>query len=116
MQSFEIERLIFASTLLVHASGKRGQKITEDSPLDPRTPYPASKLATEQVLHDERGKVPIAILRLAGVYDENTSAAFLAQQMANIFERTLVSHVYPGDLNAGQPNLHIDDMVDAICA
>ena len=114
LQSFEIERLIFASTLLVHASGKRGQKINEDSPLDPRTPYPASKLATEQVLHDERGKVPIAILRLAGVYDENTSAVFLAQQMANIFERTLVSHVYPGDLSAGQPNLHIDDMVDAM--
>ena len=114
LQSFEIERLIFASTLLVHASGKRGQKINEDSPLDPRTPYPASKLATEQVLHDERGKVPIAILRLAGVYDENTSAVFLAQQIANIFERTLVSHVYPGDLSAGQPNLHIDDMVDAM--
>ncbi|MGH6611430.1 MAG: NAD-dependent epimerase/dehydratase family protein, partial [Burkholderiaceae bacterium] len=114
LQSFDVERFIFASTLLVHARSERGQKIDEDAPLDPKTPYPQSKLDTESVLHAERGKIPIAILRLAGVYDENTNAVFLAQQIANIFERKLVSHVYPGDLNAGQPNLHIDDMIDAM--
>ena len=104
VQAFSIERLIFASTLLVHAPGAHGQKLDEESPLDPGTPYPASKLAAEKVLHEERGSVPVAILRLAGVYDEQTRAVFVAQQMANIFERKLVSHVYPGDLSAGQPN------------
>ena len=114
LQAFNVERLIFASTLLVHAPGAQGQKLNEDSPLDPGTPYPESKLATESVLHEERGKVPVAILRLAGVYDEQTRAVFVAHQMANIFERKLISHVYPGDLSAGQPNLHVDDFVDAM--
>src|SRR3546814_19186171 len=74
----------------------------------PKTPYPQSKADTEALLAAQHGEIPIVILRPAGVYDERCRAAFLAQQIANIYERQFVSYVYPGDPAAGQPYLHID--------
>src|SRR3546814_12715112 len=80
----------------------------------PKTPYPQSKADTEALLAAQHGEIPIVILRPAGVYDERCRAAFLAQQIANIYERPFVSYVYPGDPAAGQPYLHIDDLCDAV--
>ena len=54
------------------------------------------------------------ILRLAGVYDEDCRAAFIAQQIARIFERLPTAYLFTGDLNSGQPYLHRDDLVDAV--
>ena len=69
---------------------------------------------TEQLIAAERGDVPTVILRLAGVYDEDCRAAFIAQQIARIFENVPTAHLFTGDLDAGQPYLHRDDLVDAI--
>lgn len=111
---FKVEQFIFASTLLVHAPTGPGRPVNEQSPLRPKTPYPDSKLRTETLLREQRGKIPIVNLRLAGIYDEGCHAAFLAQQIAHIYERQLVSYVYPGNEQSGQPYLHLADMTEAM--
>ncbi|KGM32305.1 vitamin K epoxide reductase [Inquilinus limosus MP06] len=114
LQEFETGQFVFASTMLVHAPCAVGERIDEGSPIRPKTPYPQSKADTETLIRQRHGDIPIAILRLAGVYDEQCRAAFLAQQIANIFERQPVSGLYPGDPDKGQPYLHLEDLIDAI--
>ncbi|NRP75908.1 dTDP-4-dehydro-6-deoxyglucose reductase [Ensifer psoraleae] len=113
LQDLETEQFIFASTLLVHApSPDKGAPIDEASPLEPSWAYPKSKAETEAVIAKERGRIKTVILRLAGVYDEDCRATFIAQQIARIFERLPTAYVFSGDLGAGQPYLHKDDLVE----
>jgi len=109
-----VEQFVFASTMLVHAPTEPGQPITEEWPLEPKWPYPQSKAETELVIRAERGSIPAAILRPAGVYDERCRAAFLAQQIARIYGRQPTSYLFAGDPTHGQPYLHLDDLVDAV--
>ena len=113
-KDFEVEQFIFMSTMLVHAASGHDRKIDEDSPLDDRFPYRASKIKTEQRLRDEHGDIPLVLLRPAGVYDELCHNTFLAHQFARIYEKRLTAYVYPGDLQAGQPYLHLQDLTDAL--
>ncbi|WOS65808.1 NAD-dependent epimerase/dehydratase family protein [Sinorhizobium fredii] len=114
LKGLETEQFIFSSTLLVHApSPQKGVRINEDSPLEPAWAYPRSKAETEAVIAKEHGQINTVILRLAGVYDEDCRAAFIAQQIARIFERLPTAYLFTGDLGAGQPYLHKDDLVDA---
>lgn len=74
--------------MLVHApSPEKGIKVSETSPLDPPWAYPKSKAETETLIHERRGPIKSAILRFAGVYDEDCRAAFIAQQITRIYER-----------------------------
>jgi nucleoside-diphosphate-sugar epimerase/uncharacterized membrane protein len=114
LQDFEVGQFVFVSTMLVHAPSGHDGCIDEDSPLDARFPYRASKIEAEKVLREHHGKVPLVLLRPAGVYDERCHAAFLSHQIARIYERRLTATVYPGDLQAGQPYLHRDDLLDAL--
>jgi nucleoside-diphosphate-sugar epimerase len=114
LQAFDVEQFIFTSTMLVHAPGRRGEPIDEDWALDAKLPYRASKIRTEELIHEMRGRVPALIVRPAGVYDDMCHSAFLSRQIARIYERQLISHVYPGDLDSGQPFLHLDDLTDAL--
>lgn len=115
LKKLDTEQLVFSSTLLVHApSPGKGQRINEDSPLDPPWAYPRSKAETEELIARERGGIKTVILRLAGVYDEDCRAAFIAQQIARIFERRPTAYLFAGDITAGQPYLHKDDLVDAM--
>ncbi len=115
LKSVGTEQFVFSSTLLVHApSPAKGVRVDEDSPLDPPWAYPQSKADTEELLARERGDIRTVILRLAGVYDEDCRAAFIAQQIARIFERLPTAYLFTGNLAAGQPYLHKDDLVDAI--
>ncbi len=108
------EQFVFSSTMLVHAPSLKGVRINEDSPLDPPWAYPRSKADTEELIARERGGIRTVILRFAGVYDEDCRAAFIAQQISRIFERLPTAYLFTGDLSAGQPYLHKDDLVDAV--
>jgi nucleoside-diphosphate-sugar epimerase len=114
LQEFDVEQFVFASTILVHAPCKPSERIDERQPIDPRWEYPKSKAAAEAVIREEHGKIPYAILRLAGVYDERSTVPTMAQQMARIYERDVQSHLYPGDPLVGQSMLHRDDLLDAL--
>jgi nucleoside-diphosphate-sugar epimerase len=113
LQRFDVEQFVFASTMLVHAAARPGETIDEQRPLEPKYPYRASKIETEQLIHQQRGSIPVVYLRAAGVYDDLCRNAFLARQIARIYERSPKSYVYPGDLATGQSYVHIDDLVEA---
>jgi nucleoside-diphosphate-sugar epimerase len=111
---FQVEQFIFSSTMLVHAPCEPGQAINESWPLDPRWPYPQSKVETEKLIDAERGSIPVVILRIAGVYDDLCHSIPLANQIERIYERHITSKMFPGHLAHGQSFLHLEDLVDAI--
>lgn len=113
LKAFDLEQFVFTSTMLVHAP-TRGRPIAEDSTTQATLPYRASKIRTEQLIREQRGDVKAVFLRPAGVYDDGGHSAFLAQQIARIYEKRPSARVYPGDLEAGQAYLHLDDLLDAI--
>ncbi|MCP4564503.1 MAG: NAD-dependent epimerase/dehydratase family protein [Bosea sp.] len=115
LQSFEVEQFVFASTMLVHKpTATPEERIDEDSPIGASWAYPHSKVATEALLHERHGKIPVVYLRPAGVYDDEGRSAFLAQQISQIYEHRLISHFYPGMLCAAQSSVHRDDLADAV--
>jgi nucleoside-diphosphate-sugar epimerase len=114
LQAFEVEQFVYASTMLVHAPCRPGERIDEDCPIGPRWAYPKSKAATEDVVRLEHGAIPCVNLRLAGVYDEQSLVPTMAQQFARVYERDLQSYFYSGSTLVGQAMLHRDDMLDAL--
>ncbi len=113
LQAFEVEQFVYASTMLVHAPCRPGERIDERQPIEPRWAYPKSKAAAEAVVREEHGQIPYVLLRLAGVYDEQSMVPTLAQQVARIYERDIQSYFYSGNTLVGQTMLHRNDMLDA---
>jgi nucleoside-diphosphate-sugar epimerase len=113
LQEFEVEQFLYAGTMLVHEAGRPGERIAEDQPIAPKWAYPRSKAATEDVIRQERGGIPVVLFHLAGVYDEQHCVPTLAYQITQIYTRGLQSHLYSGDPRVGQSLLHQEDMVDA---
>jgi len=113
-QQFQVEQFIFSSTMLVHKPAEPGQFITEDWPLEPTWPYPASKVKTEQVILQERGDIPAVLLRIAGVYDDMCHSIPLSRQIQRIYEQQFTASFLSGESAHGQSFLHMDDLVDAI--
>jgi len=114
-QGFDVGRFVFASTLHVHAPGRRpGERLTEDSPLAPPWAYPASKLAAEEAVSRERGAVPAVRLRIAGVYDDGCHSLPLSHQIRRVHARALSAHFYPANPFLGQAYVHLDDVINAI--
>ena len=89
LQDFDVEQFLFSSTILVQAPSRHGERINEDSPLDipSKWAYPKSKIETENVVHAERGNIPVVILRIAGVYDDLCHSIPLALQIQRLYER-----------------------------
>ncbi len=114
LQAFEVGQFVFSSTMLVHAPTEPGHPINEDSPLDPKWPYPQSKVDTEKLIQRKRGNIPTVILRIGGVYDDHGHSIPIAHQVQRIYERQITSKLYPGDTSHGQAFIHLDDVVEAI--
>ncbi|MDE3056309.1 MAG: NAD(P)-dependent oxidoreductase [Verrucomicrobiota bacterium] len=114
LQGFEVEQFIFTSTMLVHAPSKPGVPIREDSPISPSWPYPRSKVETEELIHQIRGKIPTVVLRIAGVYDDLCHSIPISHQIQRIYEKQFNAHFFAGNLEHGASFLHMDDLVDAI--
>ncbi len=111
---FQVEQLLFSSTMLVHRPAAPGQLITEEWPVEPTWAYPESKVRTEQLIRDERGGARAVLLRISGVYDDLCHSIPLANQIQRIRERRFTSRVYSGSTAHGQSFMHMDDLVDAI--
>ncbi|NDE82896.1 MAG: NAD(P)-dependent oxidoreductase [Chlamydiia bacterium] len=110
----EIGQFIFSSTIFVHTPSKDGEKINEHSPIIPKANESKSKVLIEDLIHRMQGDIPTAILRVGHIYDDRCHCLSLASQMQRIYARIWSSHIFPGDLNAGSPFLHVDDFVEAI--
>jgi nucleoside-diphosphate-sugar epimerase len=115
LQKFEVGQFIFSSTMLVHAPCKPGEKIKEDWPVQPKWAYPQSKVRTEKIIREERGKIPALIMRIAGVYDDHCHSIPISNQIQRIYENQLESHFFSGDTSHGSSFMHMDDLVDALC-
>ena len=114
LQGFDVGQFVFSSTMLVHAPTTPGTPINEDWPLEPKWHYPKSKVRTEELIRQEHGSIPFVILRIAGVYNDRGHSIPLANQVQRIYQRTLTSHLFPGDVSHGQAFVHLDDVVDAL--
>ena len=114
LQEFEVEQFIFTSTMLVHTPTKPGCPINEDSPVAPKWDYPLSKVRTEKLIHEKRGKIPTVILRIAGVYDDQCHSIPISHQIQRIYEKSLEGHLFSGDICHGAAFVHMDDLVDVI--
>jgi nucleoside-diphosphate-sugar epimerase len=112
----ESEQFVFSSTMLVHAPCEPGQHINEEWPLKPAWDYPRSKAKTERLILRERGRLPVVLLRIAGVYTDRCESVPIAHQIQRIYERRLTSKVFPGDTSRGQSFVHLDDVVEALRA
>lgn len=114
LQGFEVEQFIFSSTMLIHKSCPIGEKITEQSPIYASWAYPKSKIETEEVIHECRGKIPTVVLRIAGVYDDKCHSIPISNNIQRIYEKQFIRWFFPGDLHAGASFIHMDDVVDAL--
>jgi nucleoside-diphosphate-sugar epimerase len=113
LAALEVEQFVFSSTMLVHAPSKPGAPIREASRIEPKWDYPKSKWETEQLVRRQGASLRHVILRIAGVYDDGCHSPPLANQIRRIFERRLISHVFPGDLSHGQAFISLEDTVAA---
>src|SRR3546814_14515042 len=57
LQAFDVEQFVFASTMLVHAAGRPGERFDEDRPLDPKLPHRAHQNATEPMIQERKRDV-----------------------------------------------------------
>ncbi len=113
-QKFQVDQFIFTSTMLVHNPSERGIIQNEDSPIEGKWAYPASKVRTEKVIREMHGSIPYVILRIAGCYDDECNSIPLSQHMVRIYEKQLASVVFPGDSAHGVSYIHFDDLVDLL--
>ena len=111
LADFKVDRFIYSGTMLVHQPVTPGDKVSESTPLGPKWAYPQSKAETEATIRQHRNGIPCTFLHLAGVYNEYNAVPTLSHQIARIYERDLKSHLYAGDLDAGQSFIHQDDMI-----
>lgn len=114
LQPFDVEQFIFSSTMLVHAPCKPGHPISETSPVSPKWEYPLSKVRTEKIIHELRGKAKTVILRIAGIYDDHCHSIPISHQIQRIYEKKLEGCLFSGNIHHGASFLHMDDLVDAI--
>ena len=114
LRRFDVGRFVYTGTMLVHRAAEPGGRIDEDTPIEPGWAYPDSKARAEAAIRDEAGDMPVAILRLAGLYDVDSAVPTLTQQIARIYERDIKSRVYAGATDAGQSMIHIDDVTELV--
>lgn len=100
--------------MLVHRPCEIGEHIHEEDPLEAKWAYPQSKIDTETLIRDGHPNVKSVFLRIAGVYTDDGQQPTVVQQIKRIYEKNFQSHFFPGNTEAGQSAVHLDDAVDAI--
>ncbi|MEQ8663212.1 MAG: vitamin K epoxide reductase family protein [Gammaproteobacteria bacterium] len=114
LQRFEVERFVYASTMLVHAPGQPGLPIDESTAIAPKWAYPQSKADAEAAIAAHHGAIPVTILRFAGAYSDAGGVPTLTDQIRRIYERDFKSYLFAGAADHGQSMVHIDDITDAL--
>jgi nucleoside-diphosphate-sugar epimerase len=114
LQSFDVEQFLFTSSMLVYKPSEPGVKINEQWPLQPKWGYPKSKVATEEVMHEEHGSIPIMNFRVAGVYTDEGNSIPIAHQIQRIYEKQITAYFFPGDPSHGSTFVHLDDLLTAM--
>lgn len=114
LKDFDVEQFLFTSTMLIHKPTTPGCPINEKSPIEPSWDYPLSKVKTEKLIHELRGKIPTVIFRAAGVYDDRCHSIPISHEIQRIYENQLESRLFSGDVTHGASFVHMDDLIEAI--
>lgn len=114
LQEFEVEQFLFTSSMLVYKPTEPGKKITEDWPLEAKWGYPQSKVETENILHKERGNIPVLSMRVAGVYSDEGNSIPITNQIQRIYEKQITSYFFPGDASHGSTFIHLNDLIEVM--
>ncbi|MEX0928795.1 MAG: NAD(P)-dependent oxidoreductase [Balneolales bacterium] len=114
LQDYEVGQFVFSSTNLIYKPTRPGQKIDEDCPVEPHWNYPESKVHTEEIIHKKRGNMKAALLRVAGVYDDECHSIPISRQIQRIYEKQFTSHFFSGDTTHGNVFVHMEDLLDAL--
>ncbi len=114
LQEFEVEQFIFSSSMLVYKPTLPGKPMNEEWPLEPKWDYPKSKVTTEKVLREQRGKIPVVLMRMAGVYSEEGNSIPITNQIQRIYENQITAWLYPANTSHGSTYIHLDDLVNSI--
>lgn len=115
LKDFEVEQFLFSSSLLVMKPVENERDVlTETSKMGGEWDYPSSKIEAETVLLNEHGDVPLVVLRISGVYDDNCHSIPLSRHIARIYEKDFESVLFPGEADHGQPYVHLEDLVDCV--
>jgi UDP-glucose 4-epimerase len=113
----KVKGFVFASSAAVYGNAKV-LPISEDDPLNPLSPYGASKIAGESLVTAYRnsGKLENAVsLRFFNVYGMGQSSEYAG--VITTFARRLADGLPPiifGDGRQTRDFVHVDDVVDAI--
>ena len=116
LRPLEVGQFLFSSTMNVHRPCRPRERIDEEWPLDREQEwqYPRSKAEAEDLLRLAHGGIPLAIVRMASVYDAWCRHPVLARQIQRIYERSQLGHFFPGDPAHGLTYLHMEDLLDAL--
>jgi nucleoside-diphosphate-sugar epimerase len=110
LQSFDVGQFIFSSSMLVYKPNAKGEKLTEESQVAPTWAYPQSKVDTEKLMKETHGKIPVVVLRIAGVYSDICQSIPIAHQIQRIYERRVEGHLYSGNVDVKQAYVHLEDV------
>jgi nucleoside-diphosphate-sugar epimerase len=108
----EIERLVVTSSSEIYG-GTRGDSIDEDHPLEPSSPYAASKVAADRLAyaHHRTYGTPVAIVRPFNTFGPRHPYDVIPKFVARALRGDpLVVH---GDGTQSRDFTYVDDMVDA---
>jgi nucleoside-diphosphate-sugar epimerase len=104
----KLRAIVYLSTIGVYGD-RGGEWVDEQTPADPASARGRARLAAERIWQDfgARRRIPVAILRLAGIYGPGRSAL---TQLARGDARRIVK---PGQIFN---RIHVDDVAQAIDA
>jgi nucleoside-diphosphate-sugar epimerase len=107
------KRFVFISSSEVYKSGHKGEKLKENSPLDPLSPYANSKLAAEVIVkrYLQQG-LPSVILRLFNSYGPNATHPYFIPAM--IMQWLTQKEIKVGNLNSSRDFTYVTDTAEAI--
>lgn len=112
LQTFRVEQFIVLSSLLSDPPAAPGN--LQASGLLAEGDYSRAQWVQANQWRQARGKIPLVILRLGGVYDERCHSLPLAQQIRRIYEKKFESCLFPGDKTHGRAVVHLADVASGL--
>ncbi len=119
-QQADVSRFVFASSMAVYADGRAGQKVDEEHPTQPLSPYGVSKLAAERIAGQvlALSGIPLTVLRFFNTFGPGqTYTPYVG--VATIFATRLLKGepvCIFGDGLQERDFVHVQDVADAVVA
>ncbi|QTA81338.1 NADH dehydrogenase domain-containing protein [Desulfonema limicola] len=108
-----VKRILFAGSIAALEPLPRGQVLTEKSPAGGSVAYSRSKAIGEKMLIENSHRVPVAVLRIGGVFTDWCELPPLFS-LINMWSQPFTGCMIPGRGFSGFPYIHRKDLVRAV--